>query len=356
MNKLSQQLKAHLMQGTVIPAHPLALNEDRTLHEQHQRLLTQYYMSSGAGGIAIAVHSTQFEIRDPEVNLFEKVIELASEEIAKADLDRPFLKVCGICGPTEQAVNEAKLAVKHGYHMGLLSMGGLQSWTEEDILERVRQVAQVIPVFGFYLQPSVGGRIFSYDFWSQFVEIENVEAIKCASFNRYQTLDVMRALANSSRRNEVAMYTGNDDNIVNDLLTTYRFPTADGETEINFRGGLLGHWAVWTQKAVELLEKIKQHKLKPNATVADELLSYNIAVTDSNAALFDPSHDFHGCISGIHEVLRRQGLLKGIWCISPKETLSPGQSEEIDRIYREYPQLHDDEFVKAFLKEKSNPS
>lgn len=356
MNKLPQELKAHLMQGTVIPAHPLALNEDRTLDEHHQRLLTQYYMSSGAGGIAIAVHSTQFEIRDPEVNLFEKVIELASEEIAKANLNKPFLKVCGICGPTEQAVNEAKLAVKHGYHMGLLSMGGLKGWTEEAILERVRQVAQVIPVFGFYLQPSVGGRIFSYDFWSKFVEIENVEAIKCASFNRYQTLDVMRALANSSRKNEVAMYTGNDDNIVNDLLTTYRFPTADGQTEITFRGGLLGHWAVWTKKAVELLEKIKQHKLKPNAAVADELLSHNVAVTDSNAALFDPSHDFHGCISGIHEVLRRQGLLKGIWCISPKETLSPGQIEEIDRIYQDYPQLHDDEFVKAFLKEKSNPS
>lgn len=354
MSKLSQELKAHLMQGTVIPAHPLALNEDRTLDEYHQRLLTQYYMSSGAGGIAIAVHSTQFEIRDPQVNLFEKVIELASEEIAKAKLDRAFIKVCGICGPTEQAVKEAEIAVKHGYDMGLLSMGGLQGWAEEDILERVRKVAEVIPVFGFYLQPSVGGRIFSYDFWSKFVEIENVEAIKCASFNRYQTLDVMRALANSSRRNEVAMYTGNDDNIVNDLLTTYRFPTAEGEAEIKFRGGLLGHWAVWTKKAVELLEKIKQYKLKPSTAVADELLSHNIAVTDSNAALFDPSHDFHGCISGIHEVLRRQGLLKGIWCISPKETLSPGQSEEIDRIYRDYPQLNDDEFVKAFLKEKSN--
>ena len=354
MNKLSKELKAHLMQGTVIPAHPLALNEDRTLDEDHQRLLTQYYMNSGAGGIAIAVHSTQFEIREPQVNLFEKVIELASEEIAKAKLDRPFLKVCGICGPTEQAVTEAKLAVKHGYHMGLLSMGGLQGWSEEDILERVRKVAQVIPVFGFYLQPSVGGRIFSYNFWSKFVEIENVEAIKCASFNRYQTLDVMRALANSSRRNEVAMYTGNDDNIVNDLITTYRFPTAEGQTEITFRGGLLGHWAVWTQKAVELLEKIKQYKLKPSAAVADELLSHNIAVTDSNAALFDPSHDFHGCISGIHEVLRRQGLLKGIWCISAKESLSPGQHEEIDRIYNDYPHLNDDEFVKKFISERPN--
>ncbi len=352
MNKLSQELKAHLMQGTVIPAHPLALNKDRTLDEHHQRLLTQYYINSGAGGIAIAVHSTQFEIREPEVNLFEKVIELASEEITKANLNRPFIKVCGICGPTEQAVNEAKIAVKHGYDMGLLSMGGLQGWSEEAILERVSKVAQIIPVFGFYLQPSVGGRIFSYDFWSKFVEIENVEAIKCASFNRYQTLDVMRALANSSRRHEVAMYTGNDDNIVNDLLTTYRFSTTEGQTEINFRGGLLGHWAVWTTKAVELLEKIKKYKLQPSAFIA-ELLSHNIAVTDSNAALFDPSHDFHGCISGIHEVLRRQGLMKGIWCISPKESLSQGQNEEIDRIYHDYPQLNDDEFVKTFLSERS---
>jgi len=354
MNKLSAELKAHLMQGTVIPAHPLALNENRSLDEYHQRLLTRYYLHAGAGGIAIAVHSTQFEIREPEVNLFEKVIEMASEEIEKAKLNRPFLKVCGICGPTAQAVNEAKLAVKHGYHMGLLSMGGLRDWTEEAILDRVKAVAQIIPVFGFYLQPSVGGRIFSYDFWSKFVEIENVEAIKCASFNRYQTLDVMRALANSSRRNEVAMYTGNDDNIVNDLLTSYRFPTAEGEKEINFRGGLLGHWAVWTKKAVELVEKIKQHKQQPNAKVADELLSYNIAVTDSNAALFDPAHDFHGCIPGIHEVLRRQGLLKGIWCLNPKETLSPGQKEEIDRIYRDYPYLNDDDFVKDFLSKQTS--
>lgn len=353
LSGLSDTLKEHLMQGTVIPAHPLALNEDRSLDEYHQRLLTQYYIAAGAGGIAVAVHSTQFEIRDPEVNLFEKVLQLASEEVDKADLTRPFLKVCGICGPTEQALSEASIALKHGYHIGLLSMGGLKGWTEEQILERVRLVAEIIPVFGFYLQPSVGGRVFSYDFWSKFVEIDNVVAIKCASFNRYQTLDVMRALANSSRKHEVAMYTGNDDNIVNDLLTTYKFSTAQGETEIEFKGGLLGHWAVWTHKAVDLLQKIKIWKQDPTAEPADRLLSHAIAITDSNAALFDPSHDFHGCISGIHEVLRRQGLMKGIWCISPEESLSPGQKEEIDRIYREYPNLNDDDFVTAFLSEKT---
>ena len=344
------------MEGTVIPAHPLALNEDRILDEYHQRLLTQYYIAAGAGGIAVAVHSTQFEIRDPEVNLFEKVLELASEEVEKANLTRPFIKVCGICGPTAQAVNEASIAIKHGYHVGLLSMGGLQAWSEEEILERVRQVAQIIPVFGFYLQPSVGGRIFSYDFWSKFVEIDNVVAIKCASFNRYQTLDVMRALANSSRKHEVAMYTGNDDNIVNDLLTTYSFPTPEGNIEIEFKGGLLGHWAVWTQKAVELLARIKAYKNNPDAGLANQLLSHAIAVTDSNAALFDPSHDFHGCISGIHEVLRRQGLLKGIWCINPGESLSPGQKEEIERIYKDYPKLNDDEFVSSFLSERASHS
>lgn len=356
MNKLSAELKSHLMQGTVIPAHPLALNEDRTLDEYHQRLLTQYYINAGAGGIAVAVHSTQFEIRDPEFDLFERVLQLASEEVDKAALNKPFIKVCGICGPTDQAVNEAAIALKHGYHIGLLSMGGLQGWSENEILDRVRKVADVIPVFGFYLQPSVGGRIFSYDFWAQFVEIENVQAIKCASFNRYQTLDVMRALANSSRSKEVVMYTGNDDNIVNDLLTKYRFPTTQGEVEIEFKGGLLGHWAVWTQKAVALLERVKSYKNQPNAEAANELLTHAIAVTDSNAALFDPSHNFHGCISGLHEVLRRQGLMKDIWCLNPHESLSPGQKEEIDRIYKEYPQLTDDDFVKAFVSEKNKPA
>ncbi|MCF3110957.1 dihydrodipicolinate synthase family protein [Niabella sp. CC-SYL272] len=349
MNTLTAELKAHLHTGVVIPAHPLALFENRTIDEERQRLLTKYYLASGAGGIAVAVHSTQFEIRDPAINLFETVLQWASEEVARAKLTRPFIKIAGICGFTAQAEKEARLAVQYGYDMGLLSMGGLQNWTEEQILERTRIVARILPVFGFYLQPSVGGRVFSYDFWRQFVEIENVMAIKCASFNRYQTLDVMRALANSGRSNEVAMYTGNDDNIVNDLMTTYRFPVNGETVEVDFKGGLLGHWAVWTQKAVQLLEEIKQYKQNPNPDQADALLSKAIKVTDSNAAFFDPAHQFHGCIPGIHEVLRRQGLLKGIWCLNPNEVLSPGQKEEIDRIYRDYPELNDDAFVSDFL-------
>ncbi|MCD2424023.1 dihydrodipicolinate synthase family protein [Niabella pedocola] len=349
MKPLAPELKAQLHSGLVIPAHPLALFEDRTIDEAGQRLLTQYYLASGAGGIAVAVHSTQFEIRDPEINLFETVLQWASEEVDRAKLTRPFMKIAGICGPTSQAENEARVAVHYGYDMGLLSMGGLQGWTEAQILERTRIIARILPVFGFYLQPSVGGRIFSYDFWRQFVEIENVMAIKCASFNRYQTLDVMRALANSGRNSEVAMYTGNDDNIVNDLMTTYRFPVNGRTVAIDFKGGLLGHWAVWTQKAVQLLEEIKRYKHNPGTAQADALLSKAIKVTDSNAAFFDPAHQFHGCIPGIHEVLRRQGLLEGTWCLNPNEVLSPGQQEEIDRVYRDYPELNDDAFVKEFL-------
>lgn len=352
MNVLHSDLIKHLHAGTVIPAHPLALKEDRTIDEEAQRLLTNYYIQSGAGGIAVAVHSTQFEIRDPEVNLFETVLQWASEEVEKANLDRPFLKIAGICGPTEQAVQEAKIALKHKYHIGLLSMGGLQGWTEEEILARTRRVAEEIPVFGFYLQPSVGGRIFTYDFWQNFVEIPNVVAIKCASFNRYQTLDVMRALANSSRRNDIAMYTGNDDNIVVDLMTVHRFPVNNEVVEVEFKGGLLGHWAVWTKKAVELLAEIKAYKINPNSSGAGALLSKAVEVTDTNAAFFDPANSFHGCIPGLHEVLVRQGLMKGLWCLNLEENLSSGQLEEIDRVYRDYPHLNDDDFVKKFLDKK----
>lgn len=353
MKTLDNKLQQLLWEGTVIPAHPLALNEDRSIDEANQRLLTQYYIASGAGGIAVAVHSTQFEIRDPEINLFETVLRWASEEVDKAELQRPFIRIAGICGATEQAVQEANTALQYGYDIGLLSMGGLQSWTENAILDRVRAIAAIIPVFGFYLQPAVGGRIFSYSFWQQFAEIDNVVAIKCASFNRYQTLDVMRAIANSSRRDQIAMYTGNDDNIVNDLMSVYNFPVAGENVSIEFKGGLLGHWAVWTAKAVELLREIKSYKQNPNNFHASHLLSKAIAVTDSNAAFFDPANAFHGCIPGLHEVLRRQGLMKGIWCLNPDENLSIGQQEEIDRVYKDYPELNDDEFVKEFLKSRS---
>lgn len=347
--KLTKELKDLLMAGIVIPAHPLALTENRILDEEHQRLLTHYYMQSGAGGVAVGVHSTQFEIRDPEIGLFEKILALAAEEIDRAQLDRPFIKVAGICGPTEQAVSEAKIAVGLGYDIGLLSMGGLQGLTEEEILKRTADVAEVIPVFGFYLQPSVGGRIFSYDFWRKFVDIDGVEAIKCASFNRYQTLDVMRAVANSPRRDEIAMYTGNDDNIVADLLTDYIFTVGGKRVRVNFRGGLLGHWAVWTKKAVELLDEVKSFRKQPDGEAIAALLAKGVKITDVNAALFDPSNAFKGCIPGIHEVLRRQGLLQGLWCINPSETLSVGQLDEIDRVYRDYPELNDDAFVQMFL-------
>jgi|SRR5690606_1862079 len=356
MKTLNQEQKTLLKEGTVIPAIPLALTEERHFDEKRQRRLARYYVSTGTGGMAVAVHSTQFEIRDPEINLFETVIRVVAEEIDKAAIDRPFVKVAGICGPTSQAIQEAELALKYGYDMGLLSMGGLQGWTEEEILKRTREIAKIIPLFGFYLQPSVGGRIFSYDFWSKFAEIENVEAIKAAPFNRYQTFDVMRAVSNSSRRDEIAMYTGNDDNIVGDLLATYRF-TVDGKPyEKSFVGGMLGHWAVWTKKAVDLLEEIKAFKVDKTVEKYEDLQKRGIEITDTNAALFDPANHFHGCIPGIHEVLRRQGLLEGRWCLNPNEELSPGQMEEIDRVYREYPHLNDDEFVKAFLEKEGELS
>ncbi|QHT71104.1 dihydrodipicolinate synthase family protein [Rhodocytophaga rosea] len=349
---LQAPIKALLHQGTVIPAHPLALDQNRKLDERQQRGLTRYYMASGAGGVAVGVHTTQFEIRDPKINLYEPVLKLAAEEIADAGLKRPFIKVAGIVGPTQQALAEAEIALTHGYDLGLLSMGGLKDWTEKQVLDRVKAVADIIPVFGFYLQPSVGGRIFSYDFWKEFADIPNIHAIKVASFNRYQTLDVVRAVCASSRRDEIALYTGNDDNIVADLLTTYRFTIDGKKIEKTFVGGLLGHWAIWTKKAVELLDEIK-HCKKNGYTRMEELLTRGIEITDVNAAMFDPAHDFHGCIPGIHEILRRQGLLTGRWCLNPAEELSPGQLEEIDRVYAMYPHLNDDAFVKEHITQEA---
>lgn len=351
-NLIRNEVKKLLHEGTVIPAHPLALNASRELDENRQRGLTQYYMASGAGGIAVGVHTTQFEIRDPKVNLYNRVLELAADEVQRAELARTFIKVAGIAGPTKQAEGEAQTALGLGYDLGLLSMGGLTDWTEEQILGHVKTVADIIPVFGFYLQPSVGGRIFTYDFWCEFARIPNVQAIKVASFNRYQTLDVMRAVCASGRHDEIALYTGNDDNIIADLLTTYRFEIDGKVVEKSFVGGLLGHWAVWTRKAVTLLYEIKDCKYNGAGDVR-ELLTRGIAVTDMNAAIFDPAHSFHGCIPGIHEVLRRQGLLEGRWCLNPDEELSPGQQQEIERVCKAYPNLTDDDFVRKFLERKS---
>lgn len=347
-----EQLNA-LHEGLVIPAHPLALDENRRLDEISQRALTRYYMDSGAGGVAVGVHSTQFEIRDPKFGLFEKVLRLAAEEVDKGKhkgkLSRPFIRVAGICGPTEQALSEAELAAGLGYESGLLSMGGLQDWSEAELLSRTERVAEVIPVIGFYLQPSVGGRTFSFIFWRAFADIPGVIAIKLAPFNRYHTIDVIRAICCSARRDQIALYTGNDDNIVNDLMTVYRFQVEGKMVEKRVVGGLLGHWAVWTHKAVQMLEEIKRARIYD--TIPAEWLTRNVEVTDSNAAFFDPAHGFAGCIPGIHEVLRRQGLMKGTWCLNPHEELSAGQKEEIDRVYRDYPHLNDDEFVKQHLSD-----
>jgi hypothetical protein len=279
MRPLDKEIKKLLHAGTVIPAHPLALNADRILDEERQRRLTAYYMASGAGGVAVGVHTTQFEIRKPEIALLEPVLKLAADEIRQADLKRPFIKVAGIVGSEKQALGEAELAVKHDYDLGLLSMGGLTDLTENEIIKRAYKVSEIIPLFGFYLQPAVGGRLFSYEFWHDFAQIPGLEAIKVAAFNRYQTLDVVRAVCHSPRREEIVLYTGNDDNIVADLLTPYRFEINGERVEKRFVGGLLGHWAVWTHAAVQLLERVKQCDMNDKKGISD-LLAEGIAVTD----------------------------------------------------------------------------
>ena len=327
--------RERLWEGVVIPAHPLALTAERKLDERRQRALTRYYLAAGAGGVAVGVHTTQFAIRDAQVGLFRPVLELAMEELR----GHGVVKVAGICGLTSQAVKEAVLARELGYDAGLVSLSALREASIAMLVEHVRTLASIMPVFGFYLQPAVGGRVLPYEFWRRFAELDNVVAIKIAPFNRYQTLDVARAVAESGRAGEIALYTGNDDSIVIDLLSVYEFAAR----KVEIRGWLLGHWACWTRRAVEMLERIRREKA--DAYVSPEWLTLNAQITDANAALFDAANSFHGCIAGIHEVLRRQGLLAGRWCLNPSEDLSPGQTEEIDRVYRLYPHLADDEFV-----------
>lgn len=348
MNSATEKL---LHEGTVIPAHPLALNQHLQLDENRQRRLTRYYIASGVGGLAVGVHTTQFSIRRPEIKLLEPVLRLATEEINQAQLNRPFIKIAGICGSTVQAIKEASLAVKYGYDLGLVSLGGLKDYSEEQLIEHIKTITGIIPVFGFYLQPAVGGRLLSYAFWEKLAELPGVHAIKTAPFNRYQTLDVVRAVCHSLRREEIALYTGNDDNIVADLLSTYRFNINGTTIEKRFAGGLLGHWSVWTHKVVELFESIKSC-INNNYAGMQELLTTGIEVTDMNAAIFDPNHAFRGSIAGIHEVLRKQGLMEGIWCLDKEETLSPGQLQEIGRVTSLYPYLTDNEFVKGFLEKE----
>jgi len=339
-----------LREGTVIPANPLALDKNRKYDEKRQRAITRYYMDAGSGGIAVAVHTTQFEIRDEKYNLFETVIKTVSEEIDDYEKknNKVIVKVCGVCGKTEQAVREAQLAKEYGYDAVLLSPGGLNDFSEDYMIQRTKAVAEVMPVIGFYLQRAVGGRRFSYDYWKKICEIKNVVAIKSAPFDRYCTLDLVRAAALSSRSDEIALYTGNDDNIVIDLVSGYKF-TVDGKVyKKKFVGGLLGHWSVWTKKAVELFESLKE--ASESGSISTEILERANEVTDTNAAFFDAANGFTGCIAGLHEVLKRQGLFEGIWCLNPDEKMSLGQIEEIDRVYKMYPHLNDDDFVKENLE------
>lgn len=347
---------AALHDGRAIPAIPLVLQADRTFSPAGQRALVRYYLEAGVGGIAVAVHTTQFSIRDPEIALFEPVLRIVAEEVSafEARTGKVIIRVAGACGEAEQAVREAHIAKELGFDAVLLSPGGLSHLTEDALVARTRAVAAVMPVIGFYLQAVAGGRRLSFDYWKAVAEIENVVAIKCAPFNRYHTLDLMRGVAFSSRWDKIALYTGNDDNIVMDLLTPYRFTVDGQQRELRFVGGLLGHWSVWTRSAVELFDRLRQYR--DGRDVPADLLAEAVAVTDSNGAFFDVANNFAGCIPGVHEVLCRQGLIPGIWCLDPNEVLGPGQAEEIGRVYRMYPSLNDDGFVAAYLEKECHGS
>ncbi len=322
--------------GAVIPAHPLALTKMRKLDERRQRALTRYYLAAGAGGAAVGVHTTQFQIRDPKIGLYEPVLALAAEELGAKDV----IRIAGVCGKTPQALHEAEIASRLQYHAALLSLSALAAGSAEERIAHVRAVGEIIPVIGFYLQPAVGGQSLPFEFWRAFAEIESVVGIKIAPFDRYATQDVLRGVAASGRAGEIALYTGNDDHIVLDLLSQFHFA---GQT-LRFAGGLLGHWAVWTARAVELQRELHR-VVQSEAPIDPKWFLRNAEVTDMNAALFDVSHHFHGCIAGINEILRRQGLMEGRWCLEPGEDLSPGQAEDLDRVTAAYPHLVDDQFV-----------
>ncbi len=344
-------LRARLFSGLAIPAHPLALDSRRKLNEARQRALTRYYLAAGAGGLAVGVHTTQFEIHDPTVGLYRPALDLAAEQVRRfvaGGGPRPVL-VAGLVGQTAQALREAAVALDLGYDCGLLSLGAMRDASDDELISHCRAVAEAIPLFGFYLQPAVGGRALGFPFWRKFVEIPAVAAVKIAPFNRYQTLDVVRAVAESGRAAEIALYTGNDDNIVADLLTEFRFLSGGKKVVATFSGGLLGQWAVWTRRAVELLEEIKA--ARGSGFFPSGRLTLAAELTDANAALFDAEHAFAGCLPGIHEALRRQGLLEGRWCLDPAVDLSPGQMADIDRVWKAYPHLRDDAFVERHLDE-----
>lgn len=333
-----------LRDGTVIPAHPLALTADRRLDERRQRALSRYYLDAGAGGLAVGVHTTQFAIR--QHGLYERVLEI-SAETASDWTDRPVALVAGVVGDTGQALAEAGTAAALGYDAAILNVAGWKGRDERDILEHCRAVAAVMPVVGFALLPEVGGFHLSYDFWRAFASIENVVAIKMAPFNRYRTLDIVRAVVDAHAEERITLYTGNDDHIVLDLLQPFAIPRGDELVTVHVRGGLLGHWSVWTSTSVRQFDELRA--AQGGESVPTTLLALDSRVTDCNEAIYDALNDFAGCIPGCLEVLRRQGLLEGIWCLDPTETLSPGQLEEIDRVYRAHPSLNDDAFVAAGL-------
>ena len=338
-------IQQRLQRGVVIPAHPLALDESRRLDPRRQRALSRYYLAAGAGGLAVGVHTTQFRIRDPEIGLYEPVLALAAEEMNRAEAagGTPVVRVGGICGPTAQAVREAELLRHHAYHAGLLNLAALPAADDKTLIAHCHEVGQIIPLFGFYLNPDVGGRPLDYGFWRRFFELPQVVAVKIAAFNRYRTLDVVRAVV-AAQREDVALYTGNDDHILMDLVIPFRFWVDGRPVTRRIVGGLLGQWAVWTRQAVTLLEE--SHRIVDSGgSVPAEWLQRDVELTDANAALFDAAHGFAGCLAGVHEVLRRQGLLPGNWCLDPAERLSPGQAAEIERVCRQYPHLTDDAFV-----------
>jgi hypothetical protein len=337
-SRLPAEVLALLRRGTVIPAHPLALDAARRLDARRQRALSRYYLDAGSGGLAVGVHATQFAIR--EAGLYEPVLKLAIEEAAS----RGVVMIAGLAGKTAQAKNEAQLARALGYHCGMLSLGAMKGASVDELIEHCSAVAAEIPLVGFYLQTAVGGIALPAEFWRRFAAIDNVVAIKIAPFNRYRTLDVVRGVVAARAEERVTLYTGNDDHIVLDLAVPFAVKRGAEEVRVRIRGGLLGHWSVWTRSAVSLLNRIHERPIDA------DLLSLDSRITDCNSAFFDVAHDFAGCIPGCHEVLRRQGLLAGIWCLDPKETLSPGQSQEIDRVYLEHGDLSDDAFVRANLE------
>jgi len=348
IESIPKELLHTFRKGTVIPAMPLALHSDKTFDKRHQKAILRYYIDAGAGGIAVGVHSTQFEIRDQNIGLFEPVLSFASDVIDNwsGQSGKNLLKIAGVSGPTEQAKEEARLAESLGYHACLVSLSALKNEDEQRMIEHCKAVAGIMPIIGFYLQPAVGGVVLPYHFWRSFAEIDNVLGIKVAPFNRYYTLDVVKATGESDKT--ITLYTGNDDNIVMDLLTPYHIHTSKGKKELRLVGGLLGHWGFWTRKAVELLEEIQKF-IDSGKDIPQRYFTLASQITEANAAVFDPAHHFDGVIPGIHEILRKQGLLEGRYCLDPDKDLSPGQKEEIDRIYSAYPHLNDDAFVKEHL-------